>query len=96
MSESLFEAFDPERQYRSAFWPTGGGEWAYRTSCINAAIFADNWPQIKEAIDKGWLKPECRTFDNSHIIDYCLLRGAKKIALELRALDWPEWQRRAA
>ena len=94
-TESLFEPFDENRNYRSGFWPAGTGEWSYSAQMIEQAIRKDSWPMIKEAIDKGWLTPECRAFDGSHIIDYCLFREARAIALELRALGWPEWQRAA-
>ncbi len=97
MAESLFEERDPQRRYFAAMWPGGGGdELCYRTMMVNNAIIADDWPKVKEAVERGWLTAECRSFDNSHIIDFCLTRNAKKVALELRALGWPEWQRRAA
>jgi hypothetical protein len=95
MSESLFEAYDPQRFYGS-LWPGGTFELAHRCVMIDRAIRSDDWPRVKEAIDLGWLTPECRAFDNSHVVDYCLSRNARAVALELRALGWPEYQRAAA
>ncbi len=93
---SLFPAYDPNGSYRGAFYPAGGTELAYRTVHVNNAINGDHWEQLKETIALGWLAPECRAFDNSYIIDYCLAKGARACALELRALGWPEWARRTA
>ncbi len=93
---SLFPAYDPAQPYRGAFYPAGYTEYSYRTVMVNNAINGDHVEQLKEAIARGWLTPECRAFDNSHIVDYCLTKGARACALELRALGWPEWARRAA
>lgn len=92
MSQSLFPEFSPGRSYHGAFYPSGANELAYRTQMVNEAIIGDDWAKLAEAIERGWLTKECRAFDNSHVIDFCLTRGSKRCALELRALGWPEWQ----
>lgn len=92
---SLFKPYNPADIYRGAYWPAGGTEIAYRTMLVNNAIDRDKADELIETIARGWLTPECRTFDNGHIIDHCLRKGAVACALELRNLGWPEWQRRA-
>jgi hypothetical protein len=88
-ARSLFPSYDRSRHY-GALGFCGNGVLAYHADMIEMALRADSVPMIAETVARGWLAPSCRAFDNSHVIDYCQMRGAKLVAAYLRAMGWPE------
>jgi len=88
--QDIFPAYDQALSY-GGYYPSGSTELAYRATMLDRAIRSDSVPQVEACIERGWLTPDCRALDNSHVVDYCDRRNARQVSAYLREKGWPEW-----
>lgn len=78
--QSLFDApvYDPK-------FPGRYGMFGYASAMTHEAIAQQDEDKLREAVQRGWVTPESRTFCGDKLPDWCEERGKPKSAASRRA-----------